>query len=102
MRIAITSDLHYDPLGHLTAPEAVRALAREVAAVRPNLVVLAGDLGHGLAQFRACVACFAELGLPLAVLAGNHDVWRDEEAGVGSEALWQRELRAVTESLGGC
>ncbi len=102
MRIAITSDLHYDPSGHLTSPEQVRDLAAQIAATRPDLVVLAGDLGHGLASFSACVARFTALGLPVAALAGNHDVWRDDEAQIGSEALWTERLRAETRALGGC
>ncbi len=102
MRIAVTSDLHYDPHGHLTAPDAVRDLAAQIAETRPDLVVLAGDLGHGIASFGACVERFTERGLAVAVLAGNHDVWRDDDARVGSEALWTERLRTVTRALGAC
>lgn len=100
MRLAVTSDLHYDPRGDLTPPERVRALARRIAGERPDAVVLAGDLAHGLAAFDACVACFEDVGAPVAVLAGNHDVWRDEETKTGSEALWSRRLREVTQARG--
>lgn len=100
MRIAITSDLHYDPHGHLTAPDAVRDIASQIAETRPDLVVLAGDLGHGIASFTACVEHFTSRALPVAVLAGNHDVWRDDDAKIGSEALWSERLREATRALG--
>lgn len=100
MRLAVTSDLHYDPAGHLTPPPLVRDLARAVAAERPDAVVLAGDLAHGLRAFRECVRCFADVGAPVAVLAGNHDVWRDDEAGVGSAELWGGALARVARAEG--
>lgn len=88
MRLAITSDLHFDPDGYLTPPVAVEALAVRVMADRPDAIVLAGDLAHGLGPFSECIACFRQPRIPVAVLAGNHDVWRDEETGTGSEALF--------------
>lgn len=100
MRLAVTSDLHYDPAGHLTPPSAVRALAARMRDERADAVVLAGDLAHGLRAFTDCLACFADVGAPVGVLAGNHDVWRDDDAAIGSEALWETRLPEVTRARG--
>lgn len=100
MRILVTSDLHYDLAGHLTAPDTVEALARRMARERPDLLVLAGDLGHGLDNFRRCVTSFLGIAPTLAVIAGNHDVWRDEEHNLSSQSLWEDALPQACADLG--
>ena len=100
MRVAVTSDLHYDSAGDLTPPAAIEELARRIAAERPDAVILAGDLAHGLDQFAACVRCFRDVGAPFAVLAGNHDVWRDDARGLGSQRLFDEALPAATRAEG--
>jgi len=98
-RVAVISDLHFDPAGDLTSPAAVAALVEEIRAAEPAAVVLAGDLGHPLANFRRCLAAFHSLRVPLAVLAGNHDVWHDE-VGLGSRELWEHGLADATREAG--
>lgn len=99
VRIAVTCDLHYDPDGRLTPPDKVRAIAKRVRDDAPDVVVIAGDLGHGLSQFRECLSCFRGLGASVGVLAGNHDLWRDPQAGYSSLELWQKHLpKAVEEA----
>jgi predicted phosphodiesterase len=100
MRIAVSSDLHLDRAGHLTRPDAIEALAREIARERPDLLVLAGDLAHGLDNFKSCVASFRSVAPRLAVLAGNHDVWRDERLGLSSLSLWEQHLPGCCAELG--
>jgi predicted phosphohydrolase len=99
-RVIVTSDLHYDPEGNLTAPKNVEALAGRIADSSPDAVVLAGDLAHELGPFRRCLECFADVGVPVGVLAGNHDVWFDRQAGLSSQLLWERALPEVTRDLG--
>ena len=98
-RVAVASDLHFDAAGNLTPPEAVAALVEEIRAAEPAAVVLAGDLGHPLENFRRCLAAFRPLTVPVAVLAGNHDVWRDE-VGLGSRELWEYGLADATREAG--
>lgn len=100
MKIAIASDLHYDPRGYLTPPEEIQSLAARIAAKEPDAVILAGDISHGARPFEDCIACFREVGAPVAVLAGNHDLWRDDQDGHSSEELWGRLLREATERQG--
>jgi predicted MPP superfamily phosphohydrolase len=96
MKIVITSDLHYDERGHLTSPGEVQEMVQKIAIERPNLVILAGDLSHESAAFEACLAAFRPLRVPVAVLAGNHDIWRDDTAGLSSEELWGYQLESIT------
>ena len=70
-RVAVASDLHFDSASHLTSPATVAALVEEIRATEPAAVVLAGD----------------------------HDVWRDE-VGLGSRELWEHGLADVTRDAG--
>jgi predicted MPP superfamily phosphohydrolase len=96
MKIVITSDLHYDERGHLTSPGEVQEMVQKIAIERPSLVILAGDLSHGSKAFEGCLAAFRPLRVPLAVLAGNHDIWKDDTAGFSSEELWSYQLESIT------
>ena len=100
MRLAITSDLHLDPDDNLTPRAEVESLCGAIERARPDAVILAGDLGVDLAAFESCVGVFRRLGLPCGVLAGNHDLWRDERAGLSSEALWGGALREASARAG--
>jgi predicted phosphohydrolase len=94
MKIVVTSDLH---LG-ITSASTIRKLADEIAAQEPALTVLAGDIGEGLPQFRACLKLFSDLPGDVAVLAGNHDVWA--RAGYSSQDLWERSLPEAVQAAG--
>src|SRR5215469_7757164 len=84
--VVVTSDLH---LG-ITNKNQLQALAEDIAAKRPDLTVLAGDIGEGLPNLVACLKLF--LGVPgvVGVLAGNHDLWA--RRGYHSKELWERHL----------
>ena len=99
-RVAVTSDIHFDPAGRLTSPGTVAALVEEIRATEPAAVVLAGDLGHPLENFRWCLAAFQPIRVPVAVLAGNHDVWWRDDGKLGSQELWERRLPDATRAAG--
>lgn len=98
IRIAVTSDLHFDRLGVLTDPEQVQRVTGEIADARPNAVVIAGDVGHPLDNFCACLDAFVGLGPHVGVVAGNHDVWRDPT--YDSRSLWEEVLPRETRRRG--
>jgi 3',5'-cyclic AMP phosphodiesterase CpdA len=95
LRLAVTSDIHFDLEGHLTSPAEVDALVGRVVADRPDILVLAGDSGHGVANLRACLRAFRGAAPVVALLAGNHDLWRDEAENLGSTELFERVLPAL-------
>src|SRR4051812_36288412 len=72
MRLAITADLHWgmSPKGDA----ATRALIEQVAALAPDALVLAGDIGEGK-QFAPCLQLFRELPCAKLLVPGNHDLW---------------------------
>jgi predicted phosphohydrolase len=93
-RIIITSDLH---LG-ITTEQEIRALAEQIANAQPDLTVLAGDLGEGLSNIRACLHLFAPLSGQVAVLMGNHDLWAYEHH--ATQTLWEKLLPQVVRDAG--
>ncbi|HKT36797.1 MAG TPA: metallophosphoesterase [Ktedonobacterales bacterium] len=92
-RIVVTSDLH---LG-ITTEQELRALAEKMASERPDLTVLAGDIGEGLANVRECLRLFEHLPGQVAVLMGNHDLWTH---GNDSQELWDRLLPDAVRDAG--
>ncbi|HEU0025738.1 MAG TPA: metallophosphoesterase [Ktedonobacterales bacterium] len=93
-RVVVTSDLH---LG-ITDAQVLRRHAADIAQERPDLTVLAGDIGEGLGRFRACLDIFRDLPGAVAVLAGNHDVWARH--GHHSAGLWESELPEAARAAG--
>lgn len=80
LRVAVLADLHLDLFRGRTWCE---RLVRRVNALRPDLVVLAGDLEDGpLALRREALAPLAALEAPLGCFAvtGNHEWFFDTEA----------------------
>jgi len=92
--IVVTSDLH---LG-ITSKYQLQALAEGIAAVEPDLTVLAGDIGEGLPNFVSCLDLFAGIPGVVGVLAGNHDVWA--RYGYGSQDLWECRLPEAVKAAG--
>ncbi|HEX8731888.1 MAG TPA: metallophosphoesterase [Ktedonobacterales bacterium] len=99
-RIVITSDLH---LG-ISGADEIAALVEAIAAERPDLTVIAGDIGEGEANVRACLDLFRGLPGQVAALGGNHDVWALSApwraGGPGSQELWERTLPEAAREAG--
>ena len=94
LRIVLLSDIHAGGLA--TPPERLERIVAQVNALRPDLVLLAGDFmpGHApidAATTTAALAPLKALRAPLGVLAvpGNHDHWTG-----------LREVTAALESSG--
>lgn len=98
--IVITSDLH---LG-ITKRDEIEPLVAAIGAERPDLTVIAGDIGEGEAQIRACLALFQGLPGEVAVVGGNHDVWALSApwklGGPDSQELWERVLPGTVRDAG--
>jgi len=65
-----------DPHFGTEVPEVVEALARLAGQLRPDLMVLSGDITQRAraAQFQAARAFMDRLGAPLLAVPGNHDI----------------------------
>ena len=92
-RIVVTSDLH---LGITTADE-LRGLVEKITAEQPDLTVLAGDIGEGIENVRACLGMFKGLPGKVAVLMGNHDLWTERN---DSQELWEKLLPDAVREAG--
>lgn len=88
MRLAVTADLHWGLSARGDA--ATRALAHEIARLRPEVFVIAGDVGEG-EQFARCLDLFAGVECARLVLPGNHDLWTRNPA-VSSLDLYEELL----------
>ena len=81
MKIVYTSDLHYDATPR--NPEAIERLAAGLHELKPDVVILAGDLGDTLESLEKVLACFAGLDSVKLLVPGNHDLWIEPAKGFG-------------------
>lgn len=96
MKLAVTSDLHLP----ITEAASIADLARDVEAFGPDALVVAGDVGESLADFRRCLELLKQfVSCPVWVVAGNHDLWVRQTG--SSERLFTEELPLAT-VLAGC
>lgn len=73
MILAVTADLHWGNR-HPGGQAAARALAADLLANPPHVLVIAGDLGAG-DEIEPCLELFADLRCRKALVPGNHDIW---------------------------
>ena len=86
LRILLASDLHVQ--GPDMPPERLGEIVAQINALRPDLILLAGDfsgdrqLATRWYSYEEALAPLSEFRAPLGVVAvlGNHDHWRDAEA----------------------
>ena len=99
-KVVITSDLH---LG-ITKREEIEPLVSAIGAEQPDLTVIAGDIGEGEANIRACLALFQGLPGEIVAIGGNHDVWALSApwklGGVSSQEMWERALPSAVRDAG--
>lgn len=93
-RVVITSDLH---LG-ITKAEEIEPMVAEIAAERPDLTIIAGDIGRRLGDIHACLALFQDVPGEKAALAGNHDLWKHGDD--HSADLWERSVPDAVREAG--
>lgn len=97
--IAHLSDLHFGTV----PPGAVEALAEDIAAARPDLVAVTGDLTQhaDAGEFAAAKRFLASLPCPWIAVPGNHDIPR---LGLAERLFdpfgrWRRHLALPTEPV---
>jgi len=86
-RITVTSDIHFG----ITKPDVVEGLVRGISSLKPDAVAVAGDVGEPLQNFSAALDALLQLGVPTAIVLGNHDVWNRNRQ-IPSWELWELRL----------
>lgn len=94
MRVVITADTHY----MLHWQRVLEAFVAEIADLRPDCLIVAGDVGEFVDGFDQMLGLLRMVECPRLILAGNHDLWH--EPGVSSEARWTEILPRLTAEHG--
>lgn len=96
-RIAITADLHWG-IPRCQAPNL--SLIKDLQLNPPDLLILAGDQGADT-HYGECLDQFKNLGCPVAVVPGNHDIWvREEDTRGNSLDVYETHLPRETTQRG--
>ncbi len=98
MLAAFTADLHYGK--QRSGDQAVRDLAKRLDTIRPDVLVIAGDIA--IADPRALIECLELFDLPgahLLAIPGNHDLW-SLKSGADSLAIFERLFTRSTRLAG--
>lgn len=104
LRIAITSDLHWE-VGRTAAERRafIGVLAETLAAAEPDVVVIAGDAGNGPRSVREALGHLAVGRRANLFVPGNHDVWltdREREDKIDSSFIALDALREACTATG--
>ncbi|NDJ52198.1 MAG: hypothetical protein GYB68_03825 [Chloroflexi bacterium] len=99
MKIAITSDIHYQQGWH-TQIERLAEMLRDDGV---ELMIMAGDTGEPLDMFSKGLEIFSVVCQKRAALTGNHDVWHRPfllNSQHTSQELWDTQLKTVANAQG--
>ena len=99
MRLAVTSDIHIDKNGDV----ALTALAERVSALRPDVLLVSGDIATSPAIYLQTVLTLKSVAPELLLVAGNHDVWTTPDAalrGLDSFVRLEKILPALAREAG--
>ncbi|MBX3081486.1 MAG: metallophosphoesterase [Anaerolineae bacterium] len=94
MRIVVTSDTHYHPRWHVVLTDFVK----RIAALNPDCLIIAGDVGERVEGFMAMLKLFQLVDCPRLLLSGNHDLW--SRGGYDSEKLFTEVLPELAHQHG--
>lgn len=91
----ITSDLH---LGFDTVAS-IQFQKHKIVQHDPAVVIIAGDIGESVKNFRECLRLFSDVKCPVGVIIGNHDLYAYDKR-YPSEELWTKVLPRIAKKLG--
>ena len=96
MRVAFTSDLHGDVTSRNR--ELLPFLAEEVARLRPDVFVIAGDAANDLRALGTVLSHFDGVAAQKLFVPGNHDLWLESKKALRRrEDSWHKYRVAVPE-----
>lgn len=99
MRIAATSDVHIDRNG----PDTLAALVARVAALAPDVLIVAGDIATPVDTLTGALAALRPCAREVVWVSGNHDVWVSaaaQAAGWTADRRLHDVLPAVAQAVG--
>ena len=95
VRLALTSDLHVEH-----HPDVIPLVAARVAALAPDVLVVAGDLSHDLATLESALTALARSAPRLVFVPGNHDLWCGRGGVPSSRERYERIIPALCARAG--
>ncbi len=95
MRIAITANLLYTPGRH----DMLSRMAERMMKERPDVLILAGNLGVGATHFADALTLFDGADCQRLLIAGNQDLWCPVDR-IQSDELWASHLPAAADQHG--
>jgi putative phosphoesterase len=99
LRLMVLSDLHVD---HPQNRARIPALVEAISSHSIDVLVLAGDISHKLADVEWVLGRFGELPCRRLFVAGNHDIWIVREGREDVHNSWDKleRLGAVARAAG--
>ena len=98
MRIAAISDIH---VRSQRADDAlIEGIRNRVEDLAPDIFVIAGDISHRLDDLRDALSKLKITGCENLYVAGNHDVWFEEEIGLGTLEKYSKAIGEVCRDTG--
>jgi predicted phosphohydrolase len=90
MRIAAVSDIHVRPDG--SDEDLIARIRDRVEELSPDIFVIAGDISDNLSSLSETLSALRIPSIPCLLVPGNHDVWFEEDLGIGSLEKYSREI----------
>ncbi|MHA2423272.1 MAG: metallophosphoesterase [Candidatus Thorarchaeota archaeon] len=98
MRIAAISDIHIRSDGK--DEEMIKAINRRVDEIAPDVFVIAGDISHEVSILEETLTNLKRSDSNCLYVAGNHDVWFEEDKELGSLDKYSQTIGEVCELAG--
>ena len=90
MRIAAISDIHIR--SEAKDAELIEAISQRVDEIDPDVFVIAGDISHELDILQETLLQLKRDDTACLYVAGNHDIWFEEERELGSLEKYSRSI----------
>ncbi|MFW9849791.1 MAG: metallophosphoesterase [Candidatus Thorarchaeota archaeon] len=98
MRIAAISDIHIRSDGKDEA--LIQAINQKLEDISPDVLIIAGDISHDIYLLEETLMKLKISDAACLYVAGNHDVWFEEEKGLGSLRKYSTLIGEACERAG--
>ncbi len=98
MRIAAVSDIHARPNG--VDNDLLRAIRERVTEFDPDVFIIAGDMNEQIKELEHNLSKVRVDGCKNLYVSGNHDIWFEEDKGIGSLEKYSHLMKEACERSG--